>query len=196
MKTRCLATMFAIAGASLCAGQSGMAPKATVTVCMEFNQQVLADVRPLTSAMFASVGVRIDWRERNSCPVGASAIDVSLSHDLSNVRGASFSALAFARPYDRTIVIFLDRVQKLNRSGVRSLLAQVLVHEITHVLQGVNRHSATGIMKAHWNDSDYFEMRRRPLPFAPEDVNLIYDGLEIPRVATAAMVAQGAVAGQ
>jgi hypothetical protein len=78
------------------------------------------------------------------------------------------------------------------------VLAHVLVHEITHVLEGIDRHSATGIMKAHWNYNDYLEMRRKPLPFAHEDVNLIYDGLKAPRVAPAAMltrVARAAVAG-
>jgi hypothetical protein len=67
------------------------------------------------------------------------------------------------------------------------LLAHVLVHEITHVLEGISRHSATGIMKDRWDDNDYSEMRRKPLRFAQEDVNLIYDGLKArqARVATA-----------
>jgi hypothetical protein len=30
-----------------------------------------------------------------------------------------------------------------------------LVHEISHVLQGTNRHSETGVMKARWNQEDY-----------------------------------------
>jgi hypothetical protein len=86
-------------------------------------------------------------------------------------------------------------MQELNRTGV----AHVLVHEITHVIEGVTRHSASGIMKARWDTRDYFDMRRRPHAFAQEDVSLIYDGLKIPRVASAAMltsVARAAVAGQ
>jgi hypothetical protein len=34
-------------------------------------------------------------------------------------------------------------------------------------------------MKARWDDNDYFQMRRKPLPFALEDVSLIYDGLKV-----------------
>jgi hypothetical protein len=199
MKTTRLVAMLAMAGASLCAGQSAATQKATVTVCMEPDQHVLMGVRPLASAMFASIGVRIDWRERDSCPVGVGAVQVRLSHDSTRVRDSGAEALAFARPYAGTVVVFLDRVQELNRNGGPSVLAHVLVHEITHVLEGIDRHSATGIMKARWNYNDYLEMRRKPLLFAQEDVNLIYDGLKMPRVAPAAMltqVARAAVAGQ
>ena len=85
MKTTRLAAMLAMAGASLCAGQSAAAQKATVTVCMEPDPLVLMGVRPLASAMFASIGVRIDWRERDSCPVGVGAIQVRLSHDSTSI---------------------------------------------------------------------------------------------------------------
>jgi hypothetical protein len=34
-----------------------------------------------------------------------------------------------------------------------------------------------GIMKAHWDEQDYFLMRRKPLEFAHEDIDLIYLGL-------------------
>jgi hypothetical protein len=142
-------------------------------------------VRPLAAAMFASLGVRIDWHEQDSCPAGVGALKVRLSYHSTSMRNSE--ALAFAQPYDgsRSIVVFLNRIQELNRKGGPSVMAHVLVHEITHVLEGIDRHSATGIMKAHWNDQDYFEMRRKPLVFAPEDVNLIYAGLKVPSVVPA-----------
>ena len=34
------------------------------------------------------------------------------------------------------------------------LLAHVLVHEITHVLEGVDRHTGQGVMKARWTEDD------------------------------------------
>jgi len=196
MKTKRLAAMLVMAGASLSAGQGAALQKATVTVCVESDPHVLMGVRPSASAMFASIGVGIDWREMDSCPAGVGAIQVRLSHDSTRVRGSSTEALAFAQPYEGRIVVFLDRVAELNRNKGLSVLASVLVHEITHVLEGIDRHSATGIMKAHWNDHDYFEMRRKPLVFAQEDVNLIYDGLKVPRVASAGVVTRAAVAGQ
>jgi hypothetical protein len=49
----------------------------------------------------------------------------------------------------------------------------VLAHEIGHVLEGVARHSSEGVMKANWSVRDCAELVRQPLPFAPEDVELI-----------------------
>jgi len=61
---------------------------------------------------------------------------------------------------------------------VPHLLAYVLVHEITHVLQGTNRHSEMGIMKAAWDETDFFDMAHGQLQFSPEDVSLIYRGMD------------------
>jgi len=184
MKAECLAAMLAMAGANLFAGQHAKAQKVGVTVCIEPAPLFQMGVRPLASAMFADIGVKIDWRELDSCPVGAGAIQVRVSHDSTGMRHSE--ALAFAQPYEGIIVVFLDRVQKLNLNGPRSLTAHVLVHEITHVLEGTDRHSASGIMKAHWNDRDYSEMRSRTLLFAQEDVDLIYAGLKAPARAAVA----------
>jgi len=41
-----------------------------------------------------------------------------------------------------------------------------MVHEITHILEGMNHHSASGVMKAAWASHDYFLMSGGPLPFA------------------------------
>jgi hypothetical protein len=178
MKTTSLVAMLAMWEANLCAGQSTAAQEATVTICIDPDPDVRMGVRPLASNMFASTGVRIDWHDRDSCPIGVGAIQVRMSHNPPSIR--KFKTLAFAEPYDRNvIVVFPERVQELNRNGVPSVLAHVVVHEITHVLEGIDWHSATGIMKARWDDNDYFQMRRKPLPFALEDVSLIYDGLKV-----------------
>ena len=58
------------------------------------------------------------------------------------------------------------------------ILAHVMVHEITHVLQGVSRHSESGVMKATWTMKEYGEMLPKPLPFTDDDVLLIRLGLE------------------
>jgi hypothetical protein len=54
----------------------------------------------------------------------------------------------------------------------------VLVHEITHCLQGVNRHSETGVMKARWTEDDNADMCVKSLPFEHVDVTLIRLGIE------------------
>ena len=60
--------------------------------------------------------------------------------------------LAYALPYEGThIVILFDRVRKMQPNYVPAVLAHVLVHEVTHILQGIQRHSESGVMKAHWD---------------------------------------------
>ena len=60
---------------------------------------------------------------------------------------------------------------------VHAVLAHVLVHEITHILQGLSRHSESGVMKARWDSQDFAQMSWKPLPFTAEDVDLIQRGL-------------------
>lgn len=76
-------------------------------------------------------------------------------------------------------MVFYDRLRKrcpsIRLSGV---IAHVMAHEITHILQGVNRHSESGVMKATWTLEDFSEMAIRPLPFTPFDVRLIDDALD------------------
>jgi hypothetical protein len=196
MNTKCLATMLAMAGVSLSAQQSAPAQKATVTVCMNTDQRALMGVRPLASSMFASIGVRIDWREGHSCPAWSGVVHLSLSHGSASLRQPNPRALAYAEPYQRNIVVLLDRVQALVRNGSPSILilAHVLVHEITHVLEGVERHSPEGIMKARWSDDDLVAMRSKPLPFSEEDINLIYAGLQVLPAAPAGEVTRTSIA--
>ncbi|MGC4048906.1 MAG: hypothetical protein QM757_05210 [Paludibaculum sp.] len=90
-------------------------------------------------------------------------------------------ALAFAQPYgDGRIVVFHDRVrQRAWPSLTPTLLGYVLAHEIGHILQGVERHSDTGIMKSRWLYGDYKSMAMDRLSFTPEDAAMIRHGLEV-----------------
>jgi hypothetical protein len=58
------------------------------------------------------------------------------------------------------------------------VLGHVIAHEVTHILQGVLRHSESGVMKARWSNADYQEMTWKPLRFTDEDVVLIHRGLK------------------
>jgi hypothetical protein len=74
------------------------------------------------------------------------------------------------------IVVFYDRVEPLlsgHHAPQATILGYVLAPEIAHVLQGVARHSETGIMRARWTDNDFKQMGIRVLRFTPEDVQLI-----------------------
>ena len=98
-------------------------------------------------------------------------------------------ALAYAKPYEGVhIVVFYDRLQQRGQPNrLPSLLAHVMVHEITHILQGEHRHSESGVMKACWTTDDFNEMAFKPLPFTHMDVELIHNGLDAREIRMAAL---------
>jgi len=150
-----------------------------VTVCAERGTAgpVAHAAEVLASRMFAEIDVHIDWRAANSCAGinNALAITISDSAPANQLPGT----LAYALPYEGThIVVFYDRIEgQVDNSMVPRLLAHVLVHEITHILQGVGRHSASGVMKARFNETDHFKMKGKGLGFTKEDVDLIDIGM-------------------
>jgi hypothetical protein len=142
--------------------------------------RVLQLAEGIADGMFATAGVRIGWHGRSpegSTPrTGALAIGLAANTPAHLLPGA----LAFSRVYEGVhIDVFCDRLDRMAPGSKLSvlLLAHVLVHEITHMLQGVDRHSDTGIMKARWTASDYAEMMSTPLSFTAQDVLLIQLGL-------------------
>jgi len=160
-------------------GEDGPAPERKVTVCMDFDRLDANLARVAVSKVFEGIGVSIEWQPYGHfCPVASGAIAISLSYD--TPWNLFQGALAYALPYEGThIVVFYDRVREsVEPARVPCLLAYVIVHEIAHILQRVTRHSASGIMKAKWDHSDYFDMARKSFHFAEEDVDLIHLGMD------------------
>ena len=181
MKITAMTILTVLTGTAAQAGEPGQPAQRRVTVCMERGGDMVTTLRAQTAAskMFAAIGVKIEWLGQSSCP--AEAVRISLS--ASTPPNLLPSAWAYALPYEGThIVVFYDRIQKAvamapGRVQLPSLLAHVLVHEITHILQGFNQHSASGVMKTRWDFDDFSHMDWKPLAFAPEDIDLIYRGL-------------------
>ena len=148
-------------------------------VCTEgvSSSAVMFQAKGLASKMFAPAGVTIEWRSWNGCPADGIRISLSQHSRLSDHP----HAYAYALPFEGThIVLFWDRIEAAAEPrAIRYLTAHVLVHELTHILQGTIRHSETGVMKAVFTQADIGEMEFRPLPFAPEDLELIQSGLTI-----------------
>jgi len=159
---------------------------------------LLRDSQQVATTIFAGIHVQLMWtgQMQRASNLGASCVDEPATHDLAVEivphAPASFSdgALAMAMPYADSgvrIVIFYDRVVPLlqgHHAPQATVLGYVLAHEIAHVLQGIARHSETGIMRACWTDSDFKLIGVRQLMFTPEDVQLIRHRLR-PREASA-----------
>src|SRR6202166_3186724 len=135
----------------------------------------LQSAKALASRMLATADVRVawhgvapsEWKGRNRVII----IRIEMNVPTASHPGTLGYAMLFEGVH---ISIFYDRILQMDREDLASrLLAHAMVHEITHMLQGVERHSATGVMKARWDWDDYFEMKHHPLPFTPEDIQLI-----------------------
>ena len=165
-------TITAITAAIAFARETGSA-RDQVTICMDPSgdgMEIRAAQR-LASKVFARIHVGVDWQELRACPVGGNAVQVSLSYQTPEHQLPG--ALAYALPYEGShIVVFYDRLRKSDPNQVICSLAYVLVHEVTHILEGITRHSKRGIMKAQWDCEDRFEIassvrvRRRRLDSA------------------------------
>ena len=131
---------------------------------------VQGEAKAVAWGMFASIGVTIHWRagHPSEWEKGVIAIEMATGTPATRLPGA----MAYAMPYEGVhIVIFWDRIK--DDSGCRNVLARVMVHEITHILQGTSSHSDEGIMKAHWSP-----IEARTVRFNEGDVKLIYKGMD------------------
>jgi hypothetical protein len=139
---------------------------------------IMLRAQSIASGMFATVGVRINWRTgqpKTYGPERPMLIDITSNTPETLHRGA----LAYAQVFEGVhIRVFYDRVRNADRPYTTSmLLAHVLVHEITHMLEGVDRHSEQGVMKSRWTADDLVQMVYKPLAFDPMDALLIRKGL-------------------
>jgi hypothetical protein len=177
MKLAAIMAVVAIAAAN---AQAKVETRREITVYMRDNADVSAgtstQAQIIASGIFSSIGVKIHWRAGRPSPTDTDAIAIELA---ANTPAAEKpGALAYALPYEGVhIRIFWDRIE--NDVTPSQVLAYVMVHEITHILQGVARHSSEGIMKATWTRDDKFAMRSGRLHFTQDDVDLIYSGMDV-----------------
>ena len=170
-----------------------------VTVCLH-NSIVAAPgaverAKMVAKSMFASIGINISWRASTVEPPTGLTVDVELAAGESgdDESGPLAEAYPFAGATGHVTVRY-DRVHSaagVSRDLEPLILAHVLVHEITHVLQCLDRHSETGVMKAHWTPEDYYDMRWKPLTFSTDDIELIRLGIQVLRSRPENHVAHG-----
>jgi len=147
----------------------------------------------LASRIFAAGGLELSWR--TGLPAATPAlseltfvITVADQTPADRKPGAMALALAYEGVH---LTVYYDRVTDLAKFNPDPVLGHVFVHEITHLLQGVDRHSETGLMKARYTSEDAFHMLTRPLLFTQEDISLIHLGIAH-RMRAANLVAKSA----
>jgi hypothetical protein len=176
MKTSTLITMAAMLASSAWAATKSDSQR--LVVCIEDGKRAgVADATAKASSLFLSAGMKLEWHGGVSfCQGQRDAIVVSFR--ASTPKTFHPDALADALPYEGVhIQVFYDRIAGADPELAPSLMAHVIVHEITHILQGIDRHSSSGIMKAVWTSRDHTLMKRGLLRFTAVDVEMIQRGL-------------------
>ena len=174
-------TMLALMGTM--ASGKGKDSGQSVTVYIHGRANMPAETLPIAEGtayeIFAKAGVHIVWKAgqpKTEIPRQTIVLDITADAPEGFFPGALGRAQEFEGVH---IAVFYDRVERMaTREIVPRLLGHVLVHEITHVLEGVDRHSPEGVMKAHWTTEDILQMSRgRLLSFEPRDIALIRQSL-------------------
>ncbi len=175
------ATLMALIAVAPAIAQSAGKIRVCVAADDETPTLVLLHAEAVSTRMFAPAGVTVEWRSKKNaaCRGVKQANTLEIGFMTNTPTDHHPGALAYAQPQSAKIVVMIDRIDhSVNNLNQRSaVLAHVMTHEIAHLLEGVSRHSETGIMKAHWDPRDFDLMTYRPLPFAPEDIDLIRQGM-------------------
>jgi len=135
---------------------------------------LLAQAQATAARVYAGIGVKLAWRSR-------AATEIRMQFDTGVAAGVHPGAMGYAMPYGKggtRIHILLDRVRSAGSQKLTGvLLGHVMAHELGHVLEGISRHSDSGLMKARWDGHDFDQMSVRPLSFSSEDADLIQIGV-------------------
>lgn len=178
-------TVFVMGGSGLHGGEpqeQGDGEAFTVEAYLGHTQnmdnRILYGAKAYAKKLFSQVGVDLQWRTGKRPENACHAVVVSLEDSARSVPENS-RALAFSYPYAPCgpgVTVLLDRIREFvapYEARAPIILGYVMAHELGHVLEGTNRHSDTGLMRANWNANDIWAMTRTILCFAPEDRVLI-----------------------
>jgi len=155
----------------------------TVIVCVEDSglAEEVDRAMQITSEIFTTARVNVKWRhgESRRCPETSERMTIRVSLLTRTHPKFRPGALAYCVPNeDRHVVVLCDRILSASPDLSTSLLAHVIAHEMTHILQGTLHHSREGIMKARWDHNDFAVMKHRPLTFTETDLQMIREGLD------------------
>jgi hypothetical protein len=131
----------------------------------------LTEARETLQATLRTATIDLVWRDcaNSSCeePLGARDLIVRI---VATPRGAGpdelgYSMVDLQERIGTLATVYADRIALLAeraRIDAGKLLGRAVAHEVGHLLLGTSQHSATGLMRARWLDS---EVRR---DFAPD----------------------------
>lgn len=161
----------------------------------------------VATEIYSAIGVRVLWPSKGQRPTGCAKQPmhrrILIAFQESDPRFVSDQALAWSNPNLTTgpcVTLLMDRVKALIRLNPLSssfVLGHALAHEFGHVLEGIPRHSDSGLMKAHWSSYEVAGMmKNQRLEFAPNDADLIRAALGVGPLASGGKVVGSAGLGE
>jgi hypothetical protein len=141
--------------------------------------QAMFAARARVAGIFSQIGITLNWRAGMRVQPAANRPAVAIGWSRAPASVAP-GALAAAHPFGNSITLYEDRLTeflKKYRDAESIPFAYILAHEMAHVFEGIDRHSASGILKDQWSIADYCKMRSGKLTFTDEDIELIRRGL-------------------
>ena len=174
----------------------GLGPKMTISVhdYADVPSKLLSAAEEQAREIYRRAGLETVWLncspklekiEPESCHFSDTThLTLKISPHALNVQVRDrVDVLGTAYPDDKGVgyfaYVFYDRVQELaerQRLGHR-LLADVMAHEIGHLLLGSNSHSLSGIMCAHWNYDQLRNISEGAMWFIPAQSRMMRDRL-------------------
>lgn len=151
-------------------------------------QQAIWRAKQTVNEAYTNISIKVTWR---SGPAPSGCWKSTLRRQIilqfrPDAPTSHNDALAYALPHASDgpcIVLLTNRILRTvtpNPTTGGALLGHVLAHEIGHVLQGIERHSPSGLMQEHWTIQEIKNMTGNPLRFTAYDKDLIFDAFTPP----------------
>jgi hypothetical protein len=168
----------------------GKSRPATVDVYLNDRDDTAKLLEPGTwvaSGIFSRIGIRVKWHTGDPPAVAGRGAALQPAFGIRTVEHApewaTWGVLASSELHGSSgeiITVYRDHVQSFlaeHPTLLDAALGYILAHELAHVMQGIARHSTTGILTPKWSAYDYQHMKYRVLAFTQSDVKLIHQGL-------------------
>jgi hypothetical protein len=176
---------------------------ATITISIDdrahIGSKTLERAEGVATRIFNQAGVDVHWTRPLSVetdlvkdfsavpagecarPLASGSVRVEILSDAPN--GFAPQALGYSLPCARRgikVTIYVDRVEAVGRQTAAvfyRVLAYALTHELGHVLLRSLNHDKSGLMKAVWSKADWQRAAVAIVPFTPDQVRRISEGL-------------------
>ena len=157
----------------------------TVTIYYDYDAHVpettVFRATRQASRIFARIGATVRFRNNRTNQKAGAGLEFEMYIGMEAPAGMNSASLALSHPFrqDGRIEVFYSRIQDYKPLECRDVvLAYILTHEITHVLEGMQHHAPTGVMKEKWDRADLKKIQTARLDFDPSDVDFIRAGIE------------------